>query len=890
MKASEIRSRFVEFFEQRDHLHLPSGSLVPEEDPTLLFANAGMVQFKDVFLGKRQAPAARAVTSQKCLRVSGKHNDLEEVGRTARHHTFFEMLGNFSFGDYFKREAIAYAWQFVTDDLGLEQDRLWATVHHSDDDAAALWQQETGIPPARILRLGDKDNFWQMGDTGPCGPCSEIHYDMRPAGSPRDLSPEQFNALGEADQFMEIWNLVFMQFQRGESGDVPLPAPSIDTGAGLERIAAILQGTGTNYHTDLFAPIIAEAESVVGRAYSRAPEDWEEGLPFRVLADHARAVAFMLADGVFPSNEGRGYVLRRILRRAGRYAWLLGRREPTLDSLVAVVVDEMSGAYPELAARREHVVRTTHTEENRFLATIDAGMGRFEEVAPGGGTGTISGDEAFKLYDTYGFPLDLTELMAGERGYVVDRAGFDSALEVQRERSRGAGGLSGAGGSGGPASIGERTLRAARALVSEHEQSFVGYADLDVETPVLAYRKLGDAGLFLLGRNPFYLEAGGQVSDSGSVADADWAAEVLAVVRNERSQVVVVASAVRGELPASVDHVRASVAEDLRRATERNHTATHLLHAALRRRLGDHVHQAGSLVAPDRLRFDFSHVGVVSAEQLGEIEEAINREILANRPVETAQRAYRQALDDGAMALFGEKYGEIVRVVSVPGVSLELCGGCHVRTTGQIGQLRIVSETGVAAGVRRIEALTGLRAWQYARETESMLEDIAATLRVTRGDAGLRVRTLQDETAQLRAAVAEQRGVDSAGEAARLVEEAEPLPGGGRLVRTSIELAAGTDLSEFGDALRERLASGAAILHVAVDGSKDAFLGVVTDDWIARGLKAGDLVSTASRATGSGGGGRSHLAQGGVGDSAQVPTALEQAGKHALHVAASTAR
>jgi alanyl-tRNA synthetase len=885
MKASEIRSRFIRFFEQRDHLHLPSSSLVPEGDPTLLFANAGMVQFKDVFLGDREAPAARAVTAQKCLRVSGKHNDLEEVGRTARHHTFFEMLGNFSFGDYFKRDAIAYAWQFVCDDLGLEADRLWATVHHSDDEAAALWPEVTGIPPERILRLGDKDNFWQMGDTGPCGPCSEIHYDMRPSGSPRDLSPEQFNALGEADQFMEIWNLVFMQYQRGESGDTPLPAPSIDTGAGLERIAAILQGTGTNYHTDLFGPIISAAESIVGQTYSRAPEDWEAGLPFRVLADHARAVAFMLADGVFPSNEGRGYVLRRILRRAGRYAWLLGRREPTLDGLVAVVVDEMSDAYPELTARREHVIQTTAAEEERFLATIEAGLGRFEEVAPEGETGEIPGSEAFKLYDTFGFPLDLTELMAGERGYTVDRAGFESALEEQRERSRSAGGISGGTGTGVTGAVDERTLNAARALSSSRQQSFVGYDDLVVDTAVLAYSRVGDAAAVLLEHNPFYLEAGGQVSDSGNLADEEWEADVVAVARNERDQVVLVARPTRGALPGDLGHVRATVSEDIRRATERNHTATHLLHAALRAELGDHVHQAGSLVAPDRLRFDFSHSGAVSGDELAKIEGRINEDILANSAVETGQRGYREALDDGAMALFGEKYGDVVRVVSVPGVSLELCGGCHVRTTGQIGQLRIVSETGVAAGVRRIEAVTGRRAWELACETEAVLDDMAATLRVTRRDVPRRVQALQEEAEQLRVALAEQRGADSAGEADRLVAAAEDLPGGGRLVRSSVELAAGTDLSDFGDALRDRLESGAAILHVVVDGTKDAFLGVVTDDWVARGLKAGDLVGAASRATGSGGGGRPHLAQGGVGDSSRVPAALEEAGKYALDIA-----
>jgi alanyl-tRNA synthetase len=888
MKASEVRTRFIEFFERQGHLHLPSGPLVPGEDPTLLFTNAGMVQFKDVFVGEQERPAARAVTSQKCLRVSGKHNDLEEVGRTARHHTFFEMLGNFSFGDYFKREAIDFAWRFVTDELGLEPDRLWATVHYTDDEAAALWPEVTGIPPGRVLRLGDKDNFWQMGETGPCGPCSEIHYDKRPAGATADLSPEEFEALGEADEFMEIWNLVFMQFDRGAGGDVPLPKPSIDTGAGLERITAIMQGTFTSYHTDLFLPLIERAESRVGRAYSTAAEDWEDGLPFRVLADHARAVAFMLADGVFPSNEGRGYVLRRILRRAGRYAWLLGRREPTLDALVDVVVDEMSGTYPELAARREHLTGATRAEEERFLATIDAGMRRFDEVAPEGAAGTISGEDAFKLYDTYGFPLDLTELMAAERGYRVERPGFDRALEAQRERSRGGSAMPGGGGRS--SGLDAATLEAAQRLTGEGTQNFVGYDNLAVETPVLAYRRSDDGrtGLFVLARNPFYVEAGGQVSDAGRLTGEGWAADIRAVTRNERGQVVVAAGA-DGELPAVVDAVLATVARGVRRDTERNHTATHLLHAALRDTLGEHVQQAGSLVAPDRLRFDFSHTGPLTAEQRLDVERRVNEWILENTPVEIDRRPYREALDAGAMALFGEKYGDEVRVVAVPGTSLELCGGCHVRSTGQIGQFRIVSETGVAAGIRRIEAVTGRRAWQLALDAEAGLDELAGVLGVSRRDLQQRVVSLREEADRLEAALAAQRGADSAGEADRLVHRAEKLPGGGQLVSGSIEVPDGADLAELGDLLRSRIPSGAAIVHVSQAGGKDAFLAVVSDDWIARGLKAGDLVRAASRATGSGGGGRPHLAQGGVGDSGSVGEALEEAAGQARELALTVA-
>jgi alanyl-tRNA synthetase len=886
MRSKEIRNRFIEYFERQGHLHLPSSSLVPEDDPTLLFTNAGMVQFKGVFVGEQERPAASAVTSQKCLRVSGKHNDLEEVGRTARHHTFFEMLGNFSFGDYFKRDAIRFAWEFVTEELGLEPDRLWATVHHSDDEAAALWPELTSIPADRVLRLGDKDNFWQMGETGPCGPCSEIHYDMRPEGS-RDglLSPEEFEALGEADEFMEIWNLVFMQFDRGPAGDTPLPKPSIDTGAGLERIAAILQGTRTNYHTDLFLPIIERAEEVIGIPYSQAPEDWEAGLPFRVLADHARAVAFMLADGVFPSNEGRGYVLRRILRRAGRYAWLLGRREPTLDRLVGVVIDLMDDAYPELANRRTLIERTTRAEEERFLATIEAGMHRFDEVAPPGGSGTIPGDEAFKLYDTFGFPLDLTELMAAERGYDVDLSGFHAALEEQRRRSRDLSGTLGssvARTSGGPS---DEVLARARALSAEADQEFIGYERLRVETGVLEHAGIDGTRAFLLAENPFYAEAGGQVSDTGYLRGEGWELVVESVVRNDRGQAVVIGEPTHGTVPDEPSEVLAVVEEHTRRDTERNHTATHLLHAALRSVLGEHVHQAGSLVAPDRLRFDFTHHGPLTAGERAEIEKRVNEAIWANAPIEIEHRAYRDALDDGAMALFGEKYGAVVRTVRVPGVSLELCGGCHVRSTGQIGLFRIVSETGVAAGVRRVEAVTGPRAYGRLLDSENLISDLAERLHVAPSDLPVRVAALLQEKSELEDRLAEQRGADADDTARELVDSAGLLgDAGARLVRASIGLPAGADAAEFGDRLREGLGSGAGIVHIRMEDGKDSILAVVTDDWIGRGLKAGDLVRAASRATGSGGGGKPHLAQGGVGDAAKLEAALDAAAELARTV------
>jgi alanyl-tRNA synthetase len=875
MTSGEIRSRFVEYFERHGHIHLPSGGLVPEDDPTLLFANAGMVQFKKAFVGESEPPAARAVTYQKCLRVSGKHNDLEEVGRTARHHTFFEMLGNFSFGDYFKRDAIAFAWEFVTDELGLEPDRLWATVHHTDDEAANLWTELTPIPAKRVLRLGDKDNFWQMGDTGPCGPCSEIHYDLRSSDAPRELTDREFAELGEADEFMEIWNLVFMQFERSAEGDAPLPAPSIDTGAGLERIAAIVQGTRTNYHTDLFLPIIREAEEAVGRRYSTMPGDWDDGLPFRVLADHARAVAFMLADGVFPSNEGRGYVLRRVLRRAGRYAWLLGRREPTLDRLVGTVADLMKRTYPELAHRRDHLVRTTRAEEERFLERIDAGMGRFDELVSPGGSGSIPGTEAFRLYDTYGFPLDLTELMAAERGYSVDVSGFESALEEQRRRSR-----EDRMAAAAVADLSEEIVAAARTVTADEPQVFVGYDRLHVETSVAAHVRLNGVYALVLRQNPFYAEAGGQVSDQGFVRGATWELVVESVVRNDRGQIVLIGELTDGEVPESPGTVLASVDEGTRRDTERNHSATHLLHAALRAELGEHVQQAGSLVAPDRLRFDFSHTGPLSGDERHRVEASVNRSIWDNVALEVGHREYREALENGAMALFGEKYGDVVRVVSVPGVSMELCGGCHVRSTGQIGLFRITAETGVA--------VTGPQAYAKVLEADDLVGTLATRLRAVPADLSRRLENLLAEKTTLEERLQDRHGRDAEDTVASVVDSADELPGGGRLATGNIDLPAGSDLAAFGDLLRERIESGAAILHVrAGSGEKSAFLGVVTDDWIGRGLKAGDLVAAASRATGSGGGGRPHLAQGGVGDPTLVGEALRAAAGRARDVAAA---
>ena len=867
MKASEIRTRFLDYFREKGHEVRPSSSLVPADDPTLLFTNAGMVQFKRVFLGLEEVPYDRAVTSQKCVRAGGKHNDLENVGLTARHHTFFEMLGNFSFGDYFKRDAVAYAWEFLVDRLGLDPERLYVTVHHTDDEAAELWATHVGVPRDRIFRLGDKDNFWQMADTGPCGPCSELHYDMRPQGERgTSLDAETFERLGEEGQFLELWNLVFMQFDRDAEGvDHPLPAPSIDTGAGLERIAAVLQGVDSNFHTDLFLPLLGRVAEVVGRPYD--PEG-PEGMSYRVLADHARAVAFLLADGVFPANDGRGYVLRRILRRAVRHAWLLGRREPTLVSVVEVVIDTMSDIYPELEIRRAHVLRTTRGEEERFLATIEGGLERFEEIVAAGDSGTVAGEDAFRLYDTFGFPLDLTEVMARERGWSVDGEGFEAALEAQRERSRADRAAS------RTAVEGDEDL-SGWTVVSDADQEFVGYETTGSETPILAARREEDTLHLVLARNPFYLESGGQVSDEGEVSGEGWRMVVETVRRVEG--VTAVSGPVEGEPPEAWDGrvVRARVLTGERHDTARNHTATHLLHAALRHRLGTHVVQRGSLEAPDRLRFDFAHDAPLSDEERTRIEEDVNRGVWDDHPVVTRQMDHAAAVEAGAMALFGEKYGDRVRVVEIPGVSMELCGGTHVRHTGEIGLFRIVSESGVAAGVRRIEALTGPGAFRHLAGIQDQLEEAARVLRTRPDHLTRRAEQLLEEKAQLEGLIQELRSSGGAGEEV-VADEAVEVADGVSILVKAVRLHArdADDARAWGDAFLDA-DGGVAVVAAHFPEGKTTLFSFVSDDVIGRGIRADAVVRAVAERVGGRGGGRPHMAQAGIPDADRSREALE---------------
>jgi alanyl-tRNA synthetase len=904
MLASEIRARFLAYFEKNGHAIRPSSALVPADDPTLLFTNAGMVQFKKVFLGMEDAPDGnrRATTSQKCVRAGGKHNDLEQVGHTARHHTFFEMLGNFSFGDYFKRDAIRFAWEFITEDLKIPREHLRVTVFHEDDEARQLWKDVADVPDNRIYGLGAKDNFWQMADTGPCGPCTEIYVDlahMAPDWAfPKDAHGEWTNTEisdysldafvegAEAGRFLEIWNLVFMQFDRQQDGTmVPLPKPSVDTGAGLERIAAVMQGVTNNFHTDLFRPLITKVEEIVGIGYPYRPgvglgtafgKDGREIDPgsFRVIADHARATAFLLADGVFPSNEGRGYVLRRILRRAVRHAWLLGRREPTLVHVVDVVIETMRDLYPELHVRRKHILDTTRAEEERFLATIDAGMTRFEELAPAASTqgstnmrGTLSGEDAFRLYDTFGFPIDLTELMARERGYLVDIAGFEEALSAQRKQSQD-----------------ERKSRQITVSADDfgdptqwtHDQQhaaklgrFVGYDVTEADTVVTAVRALPDGRVaVMLRETPFYAESGGQVSDHGTITGTGWSVSVSDVKKLD-GRIAAIGTAT-GEI--TFGQARAVVPRERRHDTERNHTATHLLHAALRTVLGEHVHQAGSLVSPDRLRFDFTHHGPLTQPQLVAIEAQVNAGVWTAAPVTTREAAYADAVEQGAMALFGEKYGDVVRVVEIPTLSVELCGGTHVRNTAEIGLMRIVSEGGVAAGVRRIEAVTGPRAFQFLADRERALVQVATRLKVPMAGTATNIEQIEkkldaliDERKQLEKRLDEamRGGVSGGGVAQQLASQATDVSGV-RFLCTRVDVVDVKALQALGDSLREALGSGVAVLGAVLADGKGALLAVSTDDARDRGLRADIVVREVAATVGGRGGGKPHMAQAGV--------------------------
>jgi alanyl-tRNA synthetase len=871
-----------------------------------------MVQFKRVFLGMDAPPDGnrRAATSQKCVRAGGKHNDLEQVGHTDRHNTFFEMLGNFSFGDYFKRDAIRFAWEFITGpvekgNLGISRDHLRVSVFHEDDEARQLWKEIAGLPDSRIYGLGAADNFWQMADTGPCGPCSEIYIDLYHASKEyrfpegavgewtepgrTEFSKQAFIDGAEAGRFLEFWNLVFMQFDKQPDGtNVPLPKPSVDTGMGLERITTIMQGVSNNFHADIFAPYLARMEKLIGRAYDRNDPACAS---YRVIADHARAVAFLLADGVFPSNEGRGYVLRRILRRAVRHAWILGRREPTLVHVVDDVIATMRNAYPELHVRAKHIHETTRTEEERFLATIEGGIKLFDELAPASNTqgsthirGTISGADAFKLYDTFGFPIDLTELMAEERGYKVDIPGFEAALGAQRKQSQEERKSKKIGVVADELSS---TATWAMAEDAADRQKFVGYEAIEVQTRVGAAQALSAEGAggpasggrvaVILDETPFYAESGGQVSDTGEIIGANGAWRVdVDDVRKVDGKIAAIGT-LTGKITFGPATARVHAAR--RRDIRRNHTATHLLHAALRKLLGDHVHQAGSVVEPDRLRFDFTHHGPMTKEQLSAVEQWVNAGIWQNQIVRTTERKYTDAVADGAMALFGEKYGDMVRVVEIPTRSMELCGGTHVSNTGEILLFRIQSETGVSAGVRRIVAVSGPRAFAMLRDNERALEEIGDRLKVNIHAAG--ISAVQKRVDQI---IAEKKALEKKLEDA-MKGGGSPVQGimsGGKAVGRWTVVGGRTDatalaeLQTLGDTVREQLPAGVGVLGGVFEEGKATLVFVVGDTLREKGVSAGDLVKQFAAKTGGRGGGKPHLAQMGV-DPAQMDATLSQA-------------
>jgi len=867
--SSSIRKTFLNFYAQKQHTVVESSSLVPVNDPTLLFTNAGMNQFKDVFLGIDKRSYIRATTSQKCVRAGGKHNDLDTVGRTPRHHTFFEMLGNFSFGDYFKKDAITFAWEFLTTVVQLPQERLWVTIYRDDDEAQQLWQEITGIDPERIIRLDEKDNFWSMGDTGPCGPCSEIMYDRGVEYSCG--SPECAIGKCDCDRWLEIWNLVFMQYNRDESGKMtPLPRPSIDTGMGLERLTSILQGVESNFDTDLFIPIIERIEDFTGIKYDRGAD----GFPFRVIADHSRACTFLIADGVLPSNDGRGYVLRRILRRAVRFGQSLGINEPFLYKNVDVVCSIMDESYPQLEEKKAFVKDVIKSEEERFFITLSEGVKKVEEIidqADRDGLKVISGKEAFVLYDTYGFPLDLTQDMAEEHGFTVDTAGFDEMMEEQRERARRA-------NKNDNAFAQERILSELLAAVPSTE--FTGYERTADESAVLAIIT-GDESVaqaadeevgIVTGRTPFYAESGGQAADKGVIKSAGGVLEVRDVQKN--AGWIIHYGRIKGSIAVG-EKTALKVEAASRMDTARNHTATHLLHKALRIVLGDHAQQKGSLVEPSRLRFDFSHLAAVDADQLQEIERIVNEAIWQLYPVNTTVTNLEEARKMGAIALFGEKYGDQVRVVQAGDFSMEFCGGTHVGNTGQIGLFKILSEGSVGSGLRRIEAITGKYAYAYLNSAEMELKNCAAVLHTSLEEVSSRIevlnRTIKEKDKEIEKL---QTSITKAG-SKNLLEQAYNYKGARVLIQSVPAQDAGS-LREQAEMMRDKLGTSVVVLG-AVTGDKVALVCFVSKELIERGLNAGKIVGAAARAAGGGGGGRPDMAQAGGKDVSKLDDALTAA-------------
>ncbi len=862
MKSSEVREKFLSYFESQGHKRIASSSLVPQDDPTLLFTNAGMNQFKKVFLGQERRDYKRAASSQKCMRAGGKHNDLENVGQTARHHTFFEMLGNFSFGDYFKKDAVAYAWEFCTRVLALPKERLYITIYEKDDEAEKFWLATDSFLKGRIYRFGEKDNFWSMGETGPCGPCSELLYDQ---GKEFSCGKPNCGVGCECDRYLELWNLVFMQFDRDENGKLnPLPAPSVDTGMGLERTAAVLQRVKSNYETDLFLPIIEKVEKLAGKKYSSDTK----GVSFRVIADHIRALTFCIADGVIPSNEGRGYVLRRILRRAARHGRLLDLHEPFLYQLTDKVVETLGKVYPEIKAKRSHINLVIKSEEEGFERTLDRGLELFESVAAkviSAGEKVIPGEEVFKLYDTYGFPVDLTEVMAREKGLHADLEGFEKELEKQRERSRTTSTF---------ATVGI-IATGAESSEARNETKFVGYDTLEAESIIQEVWESSSGQKYLvLGVTPFYAEAGGQVGDTGKIM-TEKTDFTVADTRKEDVTILHLITETNISKELKGCKALAQVDKARRKAIMKNHTVTHLLHKALRDILGEHVHQAGSLVAPDRMRFDFTHFKALDQETVDKLEYEVNQHIWENFDViPLSDIPLEEAKKMGAMALFGEKYGDKVRVIKIGDYSLELCGGTHVRTTGEIGLFRITHETAVAAGVRRIEAVTGEGAYKLTQVERNKLVHGLSLLQSDEESYLVKLENLLQQQKIQEKRIRELQGEILKNKLEELLAKApkvEDIP----VITLNVDASSRDDLLFLADIFREKIPTAVGVL-TWVNQDKVSFVTVVTDDLVKkRGLKAGDIVKEIASRIGGEGGGRANLAFGGVKEVNKMQEILE---------------
>ena len=865
MKTSkQIRQEYISFFTERGHSFVRSAPVVPHDDPTLLFTNSGMAQFKDIFLGTGSRDYNRAVNSQKCIRASGKHNDLEDVGHDNYHHTFFEMLGNWSFGDYFKQQAIVWAWELITGVWGLPKEKLWATVFEGgdgvdpDDEAEQFWWNETDIQKNQVLRYDKSDNFWEMGEVGPCGPCSELHIDLGEGTCPLSGQHECAVNVEGCWRFVELWNLVFMQYQRFPDQHLePLPAQHVDTGMGLERICRVLQQVDSNYSTDLFVPILEKISEVTGTE----DKEGEIGVAYRVIADHLRSLSFAIADGAIPSNEGRGYVLRRMLRRATRFGRVLGMEKPFIHQLVGTLSEVMGEAFPELPAQQKHIENVIESEESSFGQTLDRGLEIFEQMASSSGTserGGLSGEDAFKLYDTYGFPVDLTRLMCDERGLSVDETGFEKLMEEQRTRAREAGKF-------------KMTLDDWTEF-KEGESEFVGYFQFEAESEVLRYSSSGnDEWQIVLEQTPFYAESGGQVADQGSLMQngKTW---LVSDVQKQGGSIV---HYCKGTYKPESGEIKAVVDASKRLQATNNHSATHLMLAAMREILGTHVTQAGSIVHPEYLRFDFTHPEKPTQEEMDQIESRVNDKIRENIPTEIFQTEYQKAIDSGIVAMFGEKYGDVVRVIKLGDFSEELCGGCHVQSTGQIGHFRLVSEEGIASGIRRFVGVTGIEAESISRQENRVAQNLRQLLNVPVEKVTETVEKLLDEKRGLEKEIQEMRKQNAGANAGNLLEEAE-LIGDVHVLARQVEVQSMDEFRSMADSLRKQLNNGVAWLSAEIDG-KSSLLCVVSDPLLERGLKAGELVNAVASLAEGKGGGKPHMAQAGIKAPQLLPQALNQA-------------